>query len=441
MIKNSRLLIYAACLSPLAVIFYFWWINSGFSSGQPLGSVLISIGRLCGLLGVYFILIQFSLRARIQPAEKIIGFMHIDKIHKKNGYIAISFLVLHPIFLTFGYAFLSRKSILDQFIIFIFQYEDVMNAFFGLSLFILVICTSIYIVRKKLPYHWWYFIHLCTYLAIFLAFGHQLHNGEDFVANPIFGYFWYFLYALVFGATLYWKIIRVGLMYYNHRFYVADVVNETYDTTSLYIKGRDMGSISYKAGQFAFIHILDKQLWWDVHPFSISCAPNGEYLRFTIKASGDYTRKIPMVKINTPVILDMPHGEFTLAQAVTKKLLFIAGGVGLTPLRAMLEAAGTEYDSALVFANKTEADIVLRSELEKLSDENNVPIYHIMSGDPQYPGFKGYVTISFLEQTVPDFKERDIFICGPPVMMKLVIAALLESGMDSNRIHSEEFSL
>jgi predicted ferric reductase len=439
--KIKKLSVYTTCLLPILVILYFWWNNSGLFAGQSTGSVLISLGRLFGLLGTFFILIQFLLRARIQPFEKILGFMQIDKIHKKNGYIAITFLVSHPVFLLIGYALSSRKSLVDQFLLFIFKFENVFDALIGLTLFIVVICTSIYIVRKKMPYHWWYFIHLLTYLAIFLAFGHQLKNGEDFIANPVFAYFWYFLYGFVFGSTLYWKIIRVAALYSTHRFYVADVVKETYDTTSLYIKGRNMKSLRFKAGQFAFLHVLNKQLWWDVHPFSISCAPNGEYIRFTIKASGDYTKQIPNVQINTPVVLDIPHGEFTLDQAHTKKLLFIAGGVGLTPLRAMIEAAGKEYSSALIFANKTDADIILRSELEKFSEENSVPIYHVMSGDPNYPGLKGYVTIPLLEQTVPDYKERDIFICGPPIMMKLVISALKEAGMNPEQIHSEEFSL
>ncbi len=439
--KNLKLLVYIVCLSPIAIILYFWWSNSGFHAGQSIGSVLISLGRLAGLLGTYFILIQFLLRARIQPVEKILGFMHIDKIHKKNGYVAISFLIAHPILLTSGYALASGKPVIDQFLLFLTSYEDVFEAFLGLTLFIVVICTSVYIVRRKMPYHYWYFIHLLTYLALFLAFGHQLANGEDFVANPSFAYFWYFLYIIVFGATLYWKIIRVAVMYFKHRFYIADVVQETYDTTSLYIKGKHMDSIRYEAGQFAFLHILDRNLWWDVHPFSISCAPNGEFIRFTIKASGDYTKKIPHVLKNTPVVLDMPHGEFTLKQAMTKKLLFIAGGVGLTPLRAMLEKAGRNYTSSLIFANKTDADIILKSELEKLSQENNVPIFHVMSGNPNYPGLKGYVTIPLLQQNVPDFLERDIFICGPPIMMKLVIAALKDAGTAADRIHSEEFSL
>ncbi|MDQ3099040.1 MAG: ferredoxin reductase family protein [bacterium] len=436
--NKLKLIVYTLCLSPIFVILISWWSNSSWQSAS---SVFISLGRVYGLLGTYFILIQFLLRARIQPFEKIIGFMQIDRIHKKNGYIAITLLLLHPIFLLIGYSLNSRISIIDQFLIFISRFDGVLNAFIGLVLFIVVICTSVYIVRRKMPYHWWYFVHLLTYLAIFLAFGHQLTNGEDFIANPAFAYFWYFLYALVFGATLYWKIIRVGMMYVKNRFYIAEVVKETYDTTSLYIKGRHVDSIQYQAGQFAFIHILNKDLWWDVHPFSISCAPNGEYIRFTIKSSGDYTRKIPDVVVNTPVILDMPHGEFTLSQAVTRKLLFIAGGVGLTPLRAMLESAGKDFDSVLIFANKTDADIILRSELEKLSVENSVPIHHVMSGDPNYPGLKGYVTIPLLEQTVPDFKERDIFMCGPPVMMKLVIAALREAGVNDNLIHSEKFSL
>ncbi len=64
-----------------------------------------------------------------------------------------------------------------------------------------------------------------------------------------------------------------------------------------------------------------------------------------------------------------------------------------------------------------------------------------MSGDPDYKGLKGYVTTSLLKEIVPDFVTRDIFICGPPIMMRLVISALKEAGIKKEQIHSEEFSL
>lgn len=439
--KFKKFSIYAIFLSPLLVILYYWWLNSGFTFQSRLGTILISTGRLAGLWGTYFILIQFVLRARIQPVEKIIGFMQMDRLHKKNGYLAIIFLILHPIFLVIGYSVSSGKSILDQFIQFVALYDKVLDALIGLILFVTVVVTSVYIVRKKMQYHWWYWVHLATYLAIFLAFGHQLINGEDFVTNPNFAYFWYALYAFVFGSLLYWKIIRVIVMYLKHHFYIDQVVQETYDTTSLYIKGCGIDKIKYEAGQFAFIRIMNKQLWWDVHPFSISCAPNGEYIRFTIKSVGDYTKQISRVTTGTRVIMDISHGEFTLKQAKSNKLLFIAGGVGITPLKAMIEATDKYKSNVLIFANKTENDIILRSELDKLVSDQRLKVHHVMSSDPNFSGLKGFVTVSLIEQTVPDFKERDIFVCGPPVMMNLLIPALREAGISQEQIHSEEFSL
>ncbi len=292
----------------------------------------MSLGRLCGLSGTYFILLQFLLRARIQWLENAIGFMTIDRLHKKNGYLAISLLLAHPVLLTWGYAINGRKSLFAQIILFIFNYEDVFKALLGLILFIAVVATSIYIVRRKMPYHWWYFVHLVTYLAIILAFGHQLTNGEEFVSNPAFSVFWYLLYVIVFGSIFYWKIVRVGVMYYKHRFYVADVVKETADTVSLYIKGKNIDSIKYTAGQFAFVHILSKELWWDVHPFSISCVPNEKYIRFTIKASGDYTRRMPEVKINTPVVLVLHHCGRCYALLVKSMTLFWFTRIKLRPI-------------------------------------------------------------------------------------------------------------
>src|SRR3989344_9111874 len=100
---------------------------------------------------------------------------------------------------------------------------------------------------------------------------------------------------------------------------------------------KNLTKFKIAAGQFIIVRFLAKNFFWQAHPFSLSCAPNGEYLRLTIKQSGDFTRSLENLPVNTKALIDGPHGVFTARFARRKKFLFIAGGVGITPVFSLIE--------------------------------------------------------------------------------------------------------
>ena len=435
----KKFLVYVIFFGNLIGIFALWWTKSNYYIMNPAdGNLLIALGRITGLLGEYFILVQLILIGRIRPVEHLFGFDKLNAVHRFIGYSVLVFLLTHPLLLIAGYAESQGVSYLSQFGDFLANWEGVLLSFFALILFIFVIFISIAIVRRKLRYETWYFTHLLTYLAIGLALDHQLGTGDLRSGWPL--YYWYILNFGVFGVVLGYRALRPLMRFAYHRFFIEKVVKETYDTWSLYISGRHMERFTFDAGQYVNITALRRGMWY-THPFSFSAAYNGSYIRLTIKALGDYTKKIEAFTPGTHVILDGPLGLFVRSKARREKFLFIAGGIGITPIRAMMETLAMERkDAVLLWGNKTESDIAFKQEFDAMHEyAPTIKIHHVIS-TPNTSYETGYIDKDKIALLVPDFNTREVFLCGPPVMMKIMLQNLKELGFDSSHIHYEKFS-
>jgi predicted ferric reductase len=199
-----------------------------------------------------------------------------------------------------------------------------------------------------------------------------------------------------------------------------------------------------EAGQFMIVRFLTKGFCWEAHPFSMSCPPNGKNLRISIKGVGDFTKHISDLKPGVSVFIDGPHGSFTSKSCKSSKVLMIAGGIGITPIRSLIEEmllAGR--DVVLIYSNRNSDSIVFQKELDELekSSSGRLKVIHVISDEPEWSGEKGRLDKEKISQLVPDFIEREVFICGPPPMMKTVRLALSSIGVPNNRIHYERFAL
>ncbi len=227
---------------------------------------------------------------------------------------------------------------------------------------IAVTVTSVVIVRRRLRYETWYFVHLYAYLGVALAFSHQLATGSSFVGRPGARAYWYALYAITLGALV---VFRIGLPLWRsarHRLRVLRVVDEGPGVVSLEIGGRQLGRLRARPGQFFTWRFLTRRHWWEAHPFSLSAAPDGRRLRITVKALGDHTRSLRDVEPGTRVIAEGPFGGF---RPTGRGVALIAGGIGITPVRALLE--DLPGDVAVVYRVAREEDVILRSELDELA--------------------------------------------------------------------------
>lgn len=420
----------------LAIIFLWWNGSSRLLTSAP--GQLIAFGRIAGLLAGFSLALMLLFMSRASFLESIYGHAQLNKWHRNLGFSLSLFILSHPILLIAGYSLRDGKNWFNQLLFFLEAWDDILPAIVAFVIFVAVIISSMPVIKKKLKYEKWHSIHLLTYLAFILAIGHQVESGD--FNNNLAVVYWYVFNFGCLGCVLLFRWLKPLLTYNKHRFFVDKVVNENNNVTSIYIKGRKIGEFKFNAGQFANLFIIDKGFIWP-HPFSFSRDFNGEYLRFTIKELGDYTAKVKFIKKGTPVVIDGPLGKFTADDVSNKKFLLIAGGVGVTPIMALAQSlAKNNKDTIIINAVKNKSDLVFNNDLKNATDKYFVFISEEKSENIGDHIYGGRVDISRLEKLVADYKEREIYICGPEPMIVSMVNALNAEGVAKKQIHSEKFN-
>jgi ferredoxin-NADP reductase len=140
------------------------------------------------------------------------------------------------------------------------------------------------------------------------------------------------------------------------------------------------------------------------------------------------------------VIAEGPFGTFTTAARRRTRVALIAGGVGITPIRALLEdMPGEPGDIAVVYRALRPEDVILREELDELARRRGAELHYVV-GDHRDPGAE-LLSPERLQQLVPDIASRDVYVCGPPAMTEATRATLDRSGVSRRQIFTERFAL
>jgi predicted ferric reductase len=431
---SNKLLVCAILLANLACIVGIWALRSGslLSLGTP--SVLISLGRLSGLLAEFFILIQILLVSRFTFVERLFGFDVLNRWHRKLGLALTGAILIHPVLLTLGYSLEHGVPFATQFMDFLLNWHEVLLAIIGLGIIVVVGILSASFFRRRMRYEHWHLAHLLMYVGIVLLLNHQTNFASVSAGWPL--YYWLALNYIVFGVIILYRFINPFVRFARFRFVVDRVVDEGGGVNSIYIRGRNLSRFSWVAGQFVHVYFLQKGLW-QPHPFSLSVAPNGEHLRISAKALGDYTKKLSELEPGTKVIIEGPFGRFSEAAARGEKFLFLAGGIGITPIRAMIESLSAKgKDFVLLYAARTEKDLVLREELARYGGRQ----HYILSDVPAPGALSGRIDEEKIKILAPDVRERDVYLCGPPPMMDSLATLLKKLGVPEPQIHFEKFS-
>jgi predicted ferric reductase len=436
-------LAYAVLVANAIVIVGFWWFSSGFEITRNESALFNGIGRLTGLIGTYLVLWQLLFMARLPWLEHAFGLERMAVLHKWNGYLAIGLLIGHGVFQTLGYQLGDGKDVASQLADFIASYQGLLAAIVALGLFVAVVVMSVTIARRHLAYETWYFVHLYAYLAVVLAFSHQLATGVDFAGNPAFVWYWCGLYILVGGSLVFYRVVGPLAIYSRHRFHVQRIEKEARGVFSVYITGRGLDQFPAEAGQFAIWRFIDRKRWWQAHPFSISAIPDGRRLRITVKNIGDFTSNIHTLKPGTPVLVDGPFGKF-IERPTNPRVLLIAGGIGITPIRPLAEEMATDgFDVRVLYRAHSEGDIVFKKELDTLSSrENSVRINYLLTqAGSNRRSRDGWFSPASLAGLVPDIVDRVVYVCGPLGMMAVVRSSLEALGLAPDQIRTEVFRL
>jgi predicted ferric reductase len=310
-----------------------------------------------------------------------------------------------------------------------------------LALFFGIGIASVRAVRTRASYETWYAIHLFTYLAIALGFLHQLFVGVDFTTDVVARMYWIGLYVVAFATLLVFRFGRPIAVSSRHRFRVANVVAEAPGVASLYLTGRELDQLPVRAGQWFRLRFLTADGWFRSHPFSISAAPNGKFLRFTVKELGDWTGRLNRIPIGTPVFVEGPYGAMTGAARTRARVLLLAGGIGITPLRALLEELpASRGNLMLLYRASGPEDVVFKREIDELASIRGATVHYLVGrrGSSEMP--TDPLDPRALRKLVPDIGDRDIYICGPVGMMSRTLSSLRRLRVPEAQIHYERFS-
>ena len=315
-----------------------WLRHGGLEQLSTTAGILTAIGQVTALFGTYLALIQLVLMSRSPWLDQAFGMDGLAVAHRWLGFATVWLLLGHGIFTTVGYALGDGSNVIAEFWTLITTYPYVLMATVSGALFAAVAISSMRAARRKLSYETWYGIHLYAYLAIALGFLHQLFVGTDFIDDPVAVAYWVALYLVAIALILVFRIGEPVWRSTRHRLRVSNVVTEAPGVFSIYMTGRDIDQLAVRSGQYFVWRFLTRDGWWRAHPFSISSAPNGSWLRITIKELGDWSKALQGVRIGTRVFIEGPYGVLTGARRTRPKVLLLAGGIGITPLRALFEA-------------------------------------------------------------------------------------------------------
>ena len=156
-----------------------------------------------------------------------------------------------------------------------------------------------------------------------------------------------------------WRSLR-------HQLRVVEVRQEAPGVVSVVCQGRHLDRLAVSGGQFFHWHFLTKEMWWQGHPYSLSALPRPPYIRVTIKGLGDQSRAAASLRPGTRVAIEGPYGTFTDHARLREGVALFAAGVGITPVRALLEDLPAGVDVVVVVRASTPADLVHRDEVAAL---------------------------------------------------------------------------
>jgi predicted ferric reductase len=206
--------------------------------------------------------------------------------------------------------------------------------------------------------------------------------------------------------------------------------------------------LAHRAGQFAWLRLQGDATLAD-HPLCLASAPRADgSVRFLVKEAGDFTRGLDRLRPGQGALLDGPYGRFALP-ADAAPVLMLAGGIGVAPFVALLEAAARSGDARplrLVYADRDagqQVDVAALAGTARLPD---FALLHVLEHPgAATPAVHGRLDAAGLQAVLahpavaPLAAQAHCLVCGPPPMMDAVEAALVARGVPPGRIHAEHF--
>ena len=426
------LLFWSALLGSVAL----WWFDTPGGSLHGTGAVLTAAGRITGMAAGFTLIAQVLMTSRVAWLETWVGAHNLLRWHRSMGAYVLIMVLVHIACVVVGYAGTDHEPVVREGWTILTTFDDIMSATVATGILVGIGLLAIRAVRRRLPYELWYFLHLATYLILLLAYGHQFADGQELSKGGVAHGYWTGLYALAVACLVWGRVIEPLSVNLRHRLRVVDVVGESGDMFSIYIGGRRLDALEARAGQFFRWRFLTGGCWWQSHPFSLSAAPNRRFLRLTVSAVGDHTRRLRRLRPGTRVLVAGPSGTFTADRRTKPAALLIAGGSGIAPIRALMEEM--PRGTLVLYRARSAEDLVFRAELEALAWQRGMGVQYVL-GSRHDSGPRRLFTPAGMRELVPDVTHRDVYLCGPPGLVAAAVKTLRRLKVPKRQIHLDPF--
>lgn len=401
-------------------------------------SVLLYLSALAGYVGVMFLLWMYMMGAKSAMGLIFKDLAPVLSIHKKLGkWGSIAFL-LHPIFVAISYFEVSLYSL--TYIV----WPDISTSMerhvtLGRIAFYIIIgiwLTS-KICRKKLGFRAWKYLHYFAYISLPFALLHVPELGTQYIGHELVrAYYW-----LIVGALALFSLVRVsGWLNLDRQTYII--------TSREQLTGQDFMFVLHPkskqwlhpiAGQYVYLKIGYIS---EDHPFSVAYYNrNTGDITVVFRLEGNYTKYLAKLEQGYEVSVMGPFGTFTASMPAdaAQPVVYIAGGVGITPFVQRILDEQNGRQQLLFAANRTHESAVLLPTLKKKLGNNLIAIYsreQAAGANEEY----GHINEAIVRKYVADPLQHMYYVCGPKGFVNECRRVLSALGIPAEQIEVEKFS-
>lgn len=440
------LLIVLYLLLPLMPLFLFL---QGSDANIPLSTL---VSRTAGIYAFVWYSLQFILTARTRFLEWLIPRDRRLILHMLTAAGLLGIVLIHT---GFGEKYVSKlQAGLGGTAETIFLWATLFSGLFFSNYFVRFLPGFIPYRDKissllKLSYEKCLLLHYAMPPGMVLLIAHVvLIPGQGF---GIFKACMVMIGCSTLSVFLYHKMI-VPKIRQRYPWRVNKVVPESETVVTLFFDPPPGKTIKHRAGQFCYIRPLDRAMPSQSHPFTISSAPDDKLLSITVKQLGDFTAKMKEIKRGSLVCIDGAYGDFSHDRVPEgRTLIFIAGGIGITPMLSMLQDLSVKDPMRkviLVWGVRYAADLIRLNEIEAITKQmEHLAFEPVLSREQEWEGRRGRIDKNLLDQvlnlngiSMDNQGDCEFFICGPGQMNADMLQVLKEKKIPGRAIHTEQFS-
>lgn len=418
------------------------YLASGLVALTTAAAIVTSLGIAAGLVGSDLVLVMLVLASRMPFIDATVGHDRAMALHRALGKPAFYLLLAHGALLTLGYAASINSNVVAQTLSF-FGNGDLLWAYLSLALFVVVIVTSLVAVKRRFAYEAWHVIHLLSYAAVLTALPHMLSQGQ-LLSSGWQRTYWIALYLVAFGSIVVFRFVTPAVASLRHRIRVERVEQIAADAFSLHLRGRQLEKLGMAGGQYFIWRFWAPGAWWHAHPISLSSSPRGDSARVTVRVAGAGTRALSQLPAGTPVSFSGPFGLFTDAARSRRHVAIIAAGIGITPVRSLIERLDLSDGDATILVRASSAEqVYLWDELNEIARRRGIALYTSVGergrGDGGWMSARDEGRGVTMLSVFPELADSDVFICGPDAWSQLVENEARARGVGAAAIHRERF--